>query len=267
VFEVSQGRRRRRQQLAQVVDGQRFDRLGQRRAVAAPDQRDEDLGVDRGQPAGPQHLEPPRLGVRRHRRSNQDRHRGVDLMREGVDREGRQALELEARSDALAGGEQGLPATQLGVLVEQPTILQAAVDLEHQGFGIDRFDQVVERPRAQGAHRGLRRADAREHDHVELRPSPFGLVEQFETVHLRHEEIGQQKVEVPLCQPVEGLPPVCRHDDLVAGSCERVSEDRPHQAVVVGDQDPGDRGAHRDPPARRISAGVDFSIMIPACWR
>ena len=72
--------------------------------------------------------------------------------------------------------------------------------------------------------------------HLEVRIELGGAARQFDAVHLRHDDVGQQQRERLLAQPLIGASAIVEGDDVVAGVLQRLHEEAAHVVVVFGQQ-------------------------------
>lgn len=74
-------------------------------------------------------------------------------------------------------------------------------------------------------------------NNFELRQKPFGFGDEFEAVHVIHEQICDEHVGGAGPQLMEGFTSVRARDDEMTGAGERVFQESANQMVVVNYQD------------------------------
>ena len=64
-----------------------------------------------------------------------------------------------------------------------------------------------------------------------------GAAREFDAVHFRHHDIGEQQFERLFAQPLIGRKPVVVGHDVEAGILQRLDQKPPHVGIVFGEQD------------------------------
>jgi hypothetical protein len=136
------------------------------------------------------------------------------------------------------------------VALDQPAPLDGPPHRQyHLLVSLERLREVVVGPASQGLDRRSGGAIARQHHHRQVGPDRVHAVEQLETIHARHVEIGDQQVERaagPVLERRQGVSPRAERGHLIVGHGEHAPHSAKDEIVVVDQED----------AARRIAGGV-----------
>ncbi len=188
----------------------------------------------------------------------------VDHHREVGGREaGDGAVDLLHR---LGAADQGQPL--LGVARLARALLrgrrdgQGAADHGQQLLEVERLGQVLEGAALGGLHRGHQRGLGAHHQHPQLRAHPLDAQDEVEPVLVGHHHVGDHEVALAVLHPAPQRGRVAGRADLVARPPQRLREHGAYGAIVIGDEDGGQRhgggiqGSARRGGAPRVSGRV-----------
>jgi len=119
------------------------------------------------------------------------------------------------------------------VLEEHGPLPDGAPQAELHLLEVDRLDQEIDHPVAQGVDRGVQRGVAGHHDDrqgVVRQVDAFG---QVQAVHARHVDVGEAAIDAAAMQDIQGLGPVAGRHHLIAAAPEVLSDDRPDAFFVI----------------------------------
>jgi hypothetical protein len=129
------------------------------------------------------------------------------------------------------------------VLALQLAAFERAMDHDLQLVDVEGLVDVVVGAHAQRFDRRLGRGERGDHDPGQVGVHPLRRAQHVEAGHVGHVDVGDQQVDRPPFQLVEGLAAVLGHHHLVAFATEHDRQQFPHRALVVDDQDARGAGA------------------------
>src|SRR3989441_475256 len=167
--------------------------------------------------------------------------------------------------DLAVGGAIGEAAPQVGVLDDEPPVVERAPHETEELIRIERLLEDMERPGPFGRLHGLaHRAVRGDHDHLERGVAPPELPREVETVAVREHQVHDRGLGLALREGGERVPRAPGRVHRVALALEREPEPVGDRLLVVDDEDRAAGGLHGATTGSRTCTRVPCPSRL---WR
>ncbi len=128
--------------------------------------------------------------------------------------------------------------TQLDVFRLQAACLEGAREHRQEVVEPERLENIILCSIAQCPHGRVDSAVSRHHDSGQVAVDLVGRAQQRDAVHLRHHQIGEQEIELPLAQLRESLAGRGEPSGCIPFRLERVAQRCHQRRFIVHDEQP-----------------------------